>query len=98
MVITFYLWRRGRTIWFLVIPMVFMLIMPMWAMIHQLWFNPGWLLSVKEGFPQHEPSYLLGGIGLATIALEIWMIIEAVKLFPRVKGVIEENALDRQPA
>jgi len=98
MVITFYLWRRGRAIWFLVIPMVFMLIMPMWAMIHQLWFNPGWLLSVKEGFPQHEPSYLLGGIGLATIALEIWMIIEAVKLFPRVKGVIEENALDRQPA
>ena len=98
MVITFYLWRRGRAIWFLVIPMVFMLIMPMWAMIHQLWFNPGWLFSVKEGFPQHEPSYLLGGIGLATIALEIWMIIEAVKLFPRVKGVIEENALDRQPA
>jgi len=98
MVITFYLWRRGRAIWFLVIPMVFMLIMPMWAMIHQLWFNPGWLLSVKEGFPQHEPSYLLGGIGLATIALEIWMIIEAVKLFPRVKGVIEKNALDRQPA
>jgi len=97
MVITFYLWRRGRAIWFLVIPMVFMLIMPMWAMIHQLWFNPGWLLSVKEGFPQHEPSYLLGGIGLATIALEIWMIIEAVKLFPKAKGVLEENCLELQP-
>jgi hypothetical protein len=26
------------------------------------------------------------------------MIVEAVKLFPRVKGVIEKNALDRQPA
>ena len=98
MVITFYLWRRGRAIWFLVIPMVFMLIMPMWAMIHQLWVNPGWLLTVKEGFLQHEPNYLLGGIGLATIALEIWMIIEALRLFPRAKGVIEENALDRQPA
>ena len=45
-----------------------------------------------------QPNYLLGGIGLATIALEIWMIVEAVKLFPRVKGVIEENALDRQLA
>ena len=43
-------------------------------------------------------DYLLGGIGLATVALEIWMIIEAVKLFPKAKGVIEENALDRQPA
>ena len=90
-VITFYLWRRGRTIWFLVIPTVFMLIMPLWAMIHQLFVAPGWLVA-------EQPDYLLGGIGLATIALEIWMIVEAGKLFPRVKGVIEENALDRQPA
>ena len=52
---------------------------------------PGWLVA-------EQPNYLLGGIGLATIALEIWMIVEAVKLFPRVKGVIEENALDRQLA
>ena len=91
LVITFYLWRRGRTIWFLVIPMVFMLIMPLWAMIHQLFVAPGWLVA-------EQPDYLLGGIGLATIALEIWMIIEALRLFPRAKGVIEENALDRQPA
>ena len=88
LVITFYLWRRGRTIWF---PMVCMLIMPLWAMIHQLFVAPGWLVA-------EQPDYLLGGIGLATIALEIWMIVEAVKLFPRAKGVIEENALDRQPA
>jgi carbon starvation protein len=71
--------------------MVFMLIMPLWAMIHQLFVAPGWLVA-------EQPDYLLGGIGLATIALEIWMIVEAVKLFPRAKGVIEENALDRQPA
>ena len=90
LVITFYLWRRGRAVWFLVIPAVFMLIMPMWAMIHQLFFAPGWLVS-------GQPDYLLGGIGLATIALEIWMIVEAVRLFPKVKGVVEENALDQQP-
>ena len=68
-----------------------MLIMPLWAMIHQLFVSPGWLVTDK-------PDYLLGGIGLATIALEIWMIIEALRLFPGAKGVIEENALDRQPA
>ena len=90
LVITFYLWRRGRAVWFLIIPAVFMLIMPMWAMIHQLFFAPGWLVS-------DQPDYLLGGIGLATIALEIWMIVEAVRLFPKVKGVVEENALDQQP-
>ncbi len=89
LVITFYLWRRGRAIWFLAIPMVFMLIMPMWAMIYQLFVAPGWL---KAG----QTDYLLGGIGLATIALEIWMIVEAVKLFPKAKGVLEENALDQQ--
>jgi len=89
LVITFYLWRRGRAVWFLVIPAIFMLIMPMWAMIHQLFFAPGWLVS-------GQPDYLLGGIGLATIALEIWMIVEAVRLFPKVKGVVEENALDQQ--
>jgi len=89
LVITFYLWRRGRAIWFLAIPMVFMLIMPMWAMLHQLFIAPGWL---KAG----QVDYLLGGIGLATIALEIWMIVEAIKLFPKAKGVLEENALDAE--
>ena len=97
LVITFYLWRRGRAIWFLVIPMIFMLIMPVWAMTYQLWEAPGWLLTAREGFPDHKPNYLLGGIGLATIALEIWMIVEAVKIFPKAKGVLEENALDQQP-
>ena len=97
LVITFYLWRRGLAIWFLVIPMIFMLIMPVWAMTYQLWEAPGWLLTAREGFPDHKPNYLLGGIGLATIALEIWMIVEAVKIFPKAKGVLEENALDQQP-
>ena len=91
LVITFYLWRRGRTVWFLVIPMIFMLIMPIWAMTYQLFFAPGWLIAEK-------PNMLLGSIGLATIGLEIWMIIEAIKLFPKAKGILEENALDQKPA
>ncbi|MAD23378.1 MAG: carbon starvation protein A [Verrucomicrobiales bacterium] len=91
LVITFYLWRRGRAVWFLVIPMIFMLIMPIWAMTYQLFFAPGWLIAEK-------PNMLLGSIGLATIGLEIWMIIEAIKLFPKAKGILEENALDQKPA
>ncbi len=90
LVITFYLWRRGRAIWFLAIPMVFMLIMPMWAMLHQLFVSPGWL---KAG----QINYLLGGIGLATIALEVWMIVEALKIFPKAKGVLEEGAVEQSP-
>ena len=91
LVITFYLWRRGRAVWFLVIPMIFMLIMPIWAMAYQLFFAPGWLIAEK-------PNMLLGSIGLATIGLEIWMIIEAIKLFPKAKGILEENTLDQKPA
>ena len=53
-------------------------------MLHQLFVAPGWLKAGQE-------NYLLGGIGLATIALEIWMIIEAARLFPKAKGVLEES-------
>jgi carbon starvation protein len=84
LVITFYLWRRGKPIWFLVLPMIFMLITPVWAMYHQLFTNPGWLVG-------ENPDYLLGGIGLATIALEAWMLVEAFRLFPKAKGVLEPD-------
>ena len=48
---------------------------------------PGWLVG-------ENPDYLLGLIGLATIALEVWMIFEAWQLFPKAKGVLEDGALD----
>lgn len=89
MVITFFLWRRGKPVWFLILPMIFMLIMPMWAMVWQLFLggadSPSWISQGK---------WTLVGIGLATIVLEIWMIVEAALMFPRVKGVLETNALD----
>ena len=84
LVITFYLWRRNKPVWFLVLPMIFMLITPVWAMYHQLFTSPGWLVG-------ESPDYLLGGIGLATIALEIWMLVEAFRLFPKAKGVLEAD-------
>jgi carbon starvation protein len=87
LVVAFYLWRRSIPVWFIILPMIFMLVMPMWAMIHNLFVAPGWLWS-------DEPNYLLGGIGLATIALEVWMIAEALRAFPQAKGTLEANPLD----
>ena len=88
LVITFYLWRRGIAVWFVVLPMIFMLIIPMWAMIWQVFIGgadtPSWLSQGK---------WLLVGIAVATLVLEVWMIIEAIKLFPRAKGIIEANAI-----
>ncbi|MFQ5732179.1 MAG: carbon starvation protein A, partial [Planctomycetaceae bacterium] len=42
LVVTFYLWRRGLPIWFLVLPMIFMLIMPAAAMTIEI---PRWIAS-----------------------------------------------------
>jgi carbon starvation protein len=90
MVIFFYLWRRGKPIWFISIPMIFMLIMPVWAMSSQLFVGENsW---IKTG------NWLVVSIGLATILLEIWMVIEAYLLLPKVRGIIEENALDTASA
>jgi carbon starvation protein len=88
MVITFYLWRRGMPVWFIALPMVFMLIMPMWAMLWQVFVgdggNPSWL---------SQGNWLLVSIAVTTMALEVWMIFEAWRLFPHAKGVIEQNAI-----
>jgi carbon starvation protein len=85
MVIAFYLLRRNRPVWFLILPGLFMLVMPMWALLHQVFIaspgsDTGWL---------EDRNWLLLGIALATVALEIWMVIEAVMLWPRVRGVKE---------
>ncbi|MDP2138028.1 MAG: carbon starvation protein A [Candidatus Didemnitutus sp.] len=89
LVITFYLWRRGKPVWFLIVPTIFMLVMPMWAMIWQTFVggtgNPSW---ISEG------KWTLVAIALATMVLEVWMIIEAALLFPRVRGVLEANAVE----
>ena len=90
LVITFWLWRRGKPIWFVVLPLVFMLVMPAWAMLHQLLIQgvgmeTSWLEASQKNWP-------LLAIAVATLALEAWMIVEAVLLFPKVKGLVESEA------
>ncbi len=78
MVVCFWLWRRNKPIWFAAIPAVFMLGMPVWAMVIQVggWWQAG--------------NYLLVLIAVVTIFLQVWMVIEAALVWPRVKGVLEE--------
>ncbi len=82
MVTVFYLYRRNKPIWFALAPMLLMIVMPFWALNWQL-FNTetGW-------WPQR--NYLLLSIGLATLLLQLWMIVEAILAWPRAKGVLEE--------
>jgi carbon starvation protein len=93
LVITFYLWRRRKPVWFLVVPLVFMLIMPAWAMLWQTFVG-----SVDSPSWYSQGNWTLVLIALATMALEAWMVIEALRLFPRAKGVIEAGALDAPAA
>jgi carbon starvation protein len=80
LVITFWLWRRGKPVWFVAVPTIFMLIMPAWAMLIQIpkWLNPD------------SPNYLLAFIAISAMVLEAWMIIEAILAWPKAKGVLEE--------
>jgi carbon starvation protein len=79
LVICFWLWRRKLPVWFAAAPMAFMLAMPAWAMLVQV---GGWW---REG------SYLLVFIAAVTLLLEAWMILEAFLLWPRARGVLEEE-------
>jgi carbon starvation protein len=72
------MWRRGLPVWFVVVPTVFMLIIPAWAMGVELSTN--WIPEGKT---------LLATIGLATIVLEVWMIVEAILAWPKAKGLLE---------
>ncbi len=78
MVIVFYLVRRNKPIWFAFLPMVVMLLMPAWAMLHQM-FNPdnGWLFN---------GNYLLFGFGLIVEGLQVWMIAEGIIAWRNARG------------
>lgn len=90
LVIAFWMWRRRIPVWFVLIPMVFMLLMPAWAMVHQLFvqgmgMETSWLGAEKRNWP-------LIIIALGTMVLEVWMLIEAIIAWPRAKGVSEGPA------
>ena len=84
MVTAFYLWRRKKPIWFIIVPTVLMIVFPFWALTWQL-FNSGngWVWSFAE-------NKLLATIGLLTLGLQVWMVVEAFLIWPRTRGVLEE--------
>lgn len=86
MVLVFFLMRRNLPLWFAAVPMTLMLLMPGWAMIHQI---------VYDFWPNR--SWPLIGFGCVILGLQIWMVFEALLMWPKAKGVLEE-ALPPLPA
>ncbi|MFT7631854.1 MAG: carbon starvation protein [Mariniblastus sp.] len=84
MVTTFYLWRRNLPVWFVAIPMLFMIILPGWAIVWQL-------TNSETGWWWDSQKVLLAVIGTITLALQVWMVVEALIMWPKAKGVLEQQ-------
>jgi carbon starvation protein len=86
LVVLFWMRRRNMPIWFVAIPACFMLVLPAIAMISQLFVGDAAWLTGKN------PNHLLSAIGLITLALEAWILMEAAKAWPKAKGILEQPA------
>ena len=83
LVILFWMHRRGLPTWFIALPATFMLLLPAVAMSVQLFVGKGaWLTG-------ETPNYLLASIGLLTLVLQGWMIVEALIAWPKARGMLE---------
>lgn len=78
MVATFYLWRRSKTIAFLAIPTLLMMLIPGWAMTYNL---------VTDWIPNQ--NWLLTSFGLGILLLQVWMFFEAALVWRNAQGNLE---------
>ncbi|HMO15098.1 MAG TPA: carbon starvation protein A [Pirellulaceae bacterium] len=84
MVAVFYLWRRNKPIWFAVFPMLLMIILPAWALLWQI-FSPD-SVFYEEG----QNQWVLISFAAGILALQFWMVAEALLAWKKARGVLEE--------
>jgi carbon starvation protein len=78
LVIATFLWHQKKPTWFIIPPAIFMLVMPMWAMIIQSFVGTD---AAESWLSQKQ--WLLLTMGITAIALEIWIIAEAITLLKK---------------
>lgn len=88
LVIIFYLLRHGMRPWFLWVPALVMLVVPAWALFVQAFVGsgaqPSWLA---------QKNWLLVLMSTLTLALEGWMLFEAVKAYLAIRSQKHANSL-----
>ena len=82
LVIAFWLWRRQLPVWFVVVPMAFMLFLPGLAMFLNLFVGEGSYLATDK--------WVLVVMGFLTLVLQVWILVEAIIAWPKAKGILEE--------
>jgi carbon starvation protein len=85
-VILFWMRRRGMPVWFIAVPAVFMLLLPAWALVYQLFHRS---LGAQTSWLA-QGDWVLAGFALVTLAVEIWMIVEALRAWPKIRGIRED--------
>lgn len=78
MLISIWLKRKGRPIWYTVIPMIFIMIITLWAMSEQVFIE--W-----SGSGGNEPNFLLLTFGAVILCFAVWIIFEAIRMFIKEK-------------
>ena len=89
-VITFYVRSHNKPFWFLILPMIFMLVLPFWATSQQLFFGAGGAPSWLE-----QGNIPLISIGAASLILEVWLVLEAAILWRKSQphaSILESTA------
>ena len=90
LVIIFWMRRQRMPVWFVMIPALFMLILPAWAMAYQIF---GQAVGSQLSWIEQE-RWLLGGIGSVSLILEAWMVAEAIgawKRLGRLESRVKQN-------
>lgn len=81
LVAAFYLSRRSKPLAVIVLPMLMMLTMPAWAITYDLMYD--WIPNGKK---------LLVAFGVGILGLQAWMIVEALLIWKKCRGVLESPA------
>ena len=78
LVVAFYLVRHNRPVYVLAVPLAVMVVLPAWAMVHNIvtWYG--------------QDKWLLVAIGIAVLLLEAWMVLEAALMWRSARGVMPE--------
>jgi len=74
LLISIWLKKAGRNIWYTFVPMIFLLFMTLWAMVQQVVFD--W-----SGLGTHDANFLLFGLGAIILVFTIWIVIVSAHVF-----------------
>lgn len=83
LLVTIWLKRKGRSIIYTVIPMIFLLFMTLWAMVKQVVFE--W-----SGLGETDANFLLFVLGAVILGFTIWILIESTVLLSRERSQVTE--------